>query len=488
MRNWRSKIGLILVLGLLTACSPKVENPQTVDQLPNIYPDYTNITIPQNIAPLNFMFQADDVEAVGVKLHCGAYAYEQTVRGKKIGFPMDTWKEILQKGTSKEIQVQTYARINGQWKGYSTFTWTVVPEEIDSYVTYRLIEPGYEVWNHIQIEERNITDFSTKLLADNSLLGNQCMNCHTHGGDQGQFSFFYIRGAGGGTILNRGKGLEKVTLKNSEMNGATVYGDFEKSGRYGVFSTNVIMPSFHSTQARRLEVYDTTSDLCVADFQQQRMILSPLTADSTRMETFPTFAPDGKTIYFCSSEKIDSLPSHVEQLHYSLCKIAFDPEKGEWGNKVDTLWNARTEKGSANFPKVSPDGKFLLFTRSDYGTFPIWHKEADLYLMNLATGESKNLKAANSNRSDTYHTWSVNSRWIAFASKRGDGQYGRVYFAYLDKNGEAHKAFVLPQEDPEKDLLNLKSYNIPDLSTVSMPYDAEKIAALNKELQATAYK
>lgn len=489
MKSWINKTILLLLPWMLAACTPKIENPQQVDELPVIYPDYTDITIPQNIAPLNFMFQDAETEAVGIELSCGNDRYTLTSNGQKICFPLSEWKAYIASHKKQEISVQTYAKKAGKWLAYKPFTWQVAEEEIDHYLTYRLIEPGYEVWNALQIEERCLTDFSSRTLADNSLLGNNCMNCHIHGGDQGQFSFFYIRGEGGGTILNRGKGLEKVALKSSQMAGATVYGDMEPSGRYSVFSTNVIMPSFHSTAARRLEVYDTTSDLCVADFEQQRMILTPLTSDSTKFETFPTFAPDGKTIYYCSSEVVDSLPANIEKLQYSLCKISFDKEKGKWGNQVDTLWNARKERGSANFPKVSPDGKYLLFTRSDYGTFPIWHKEADLFLINLSTGTCKSLNEANSDRSDTYHTWSTNSHWIAFASKRGDGQYGRVYLAYIDAQGQARKAFVLPQKDPEKDLLNLKSYNIPDLSNVSMPYDAQGIAAFNRnQPNATVYK
>ena len=474
----RISIFPIWITFLLIGCTPEVKDAENVDVFPSIYPDYTDITVPCNIAPLNFMFTEDGVEAVSIELSCGEDSYQKTYRGEKISFDLNDFKSWTRKHKGQVTEVQTFARIHGQWKKYRVFTWDIANEEIDSYLTYRLIEPGYEVWNQIQIEERCTENFDSKLLADNSLLGNKCMNCHVHGGNQGQYSFFYVRGEGGGTLLNRDGKLSKVTLKNPQMNGATVYGDFHPTGRYGVFSTNVIMPAFHSKDARRLEVYDTTSDLCIADFEHNHMILSPLTADSTKFETFPTFSADGTRIYYCGADVEQPLPEQVEKLHYSLCSISFDASKGEWGTQVDTLWNARTEGGSANFPKASPDGRYLLFTRSDYGTFPIWHKEADLYLIDLKTGEVQNLSEANSDRSDTYHTWSHNSRWIAFASKRGDGQYGRVYFAYLDKEGHAHKAFALPQKDPEKDLLNLKSYNIPDLSTVSMPYDAQSMVNL----------
>ena len=138
------------------------------------------------------------------------------------------------------------------------------------------------------------------------------------------------------------------------------------------------------------------------------------------------------------------LPDSVQQLRYSLCRTAFDANHGAWGDRVDTLWNARLEKGSVCHPKASPDGRYLLYTFADYGTFPSWHRDTELQLMDLQTGAIDSLPMVNSSLSDTYHSWSAGSRWFAFASKRGDGQYGRVYFAYLDAEGKAHKPFVLP--------------------------------------------
>ena len=126
----------------------------------------------------------------------------------------------------------------------------------------------------------------------------------------------------------------------------------------------------------------------------------------------------------------------------------------------------------ASFLKVSPDNRYLLFTIADYGTFPIWHKEANLQLLDLNTKRINPLHIVNSERSDTYHSWSSNSRWIAFASKRIDGQYGRIYFSHIDQEMNATKPFVLPQADPEHDDINLKSYNIPELSNGYVYFDA----------------
>ena len=137
--------------------------------------------------------------------------------------------------------------------------------------------------------------------------------------------------------------------------------------------------------------------------------------------------------------------------------------------------------GSVCFPKASPDGRFLLFTVADYGTFPIWHRETDLHMMNLRNKEMLDLSEVNSDRSDTYHSWSSTGRWFVFASKRGDGQYGKPYFSYVTEEGQVSKPFLLPQEDAEHYDYTLKSYNIPELSATPVPFDAEDIRLIYQQ-------
>lgn len=474
----------IFLLAGLAACTPKPENVTHVTECAPIYPDYTDITIPYNIAPLNFMIEGAD----GLQVTVYGDTDSLLVSGRdKVCFPIGKWKKLLSRQKGKSIMVHITALMSGKWLAYPSFQWQVAADAIDGYLSYRLIEPGYEVWNNLQLCERNLEDFSEKVIADNKLTGGNCMNCHTYGKQNGQLSMFHLRGKNGGTILNRNGKLRKLNLKNDSMISAAVYGDFHPSGRYAVFSSNIIIPAFHAKGSKRLEVYDTQSDLAIADFDQNRMILSPLTHDKKVLETFPAFSADGNWIYYCSAPQT-ALPDSISQLRYSLCRISFDSENGRWGEKVDTLWNACEQKGSVCFPKVSPDGNYLLFTRADYGTFPIWHQETDLYMLNLSTGAIHECKTINSDRSDTYHSWSSNSHWFVFASKRGDGQYGKPYFAYLDKEGKTYKPFVLPQKDPEHYVQTFKSYNIPELSESPLPFDAIKIKQVYENVPAEPFK
>ena len=174
----------------------------------------------------------------------------------------------------------------------------------------------------------------------------------------------------------------------------------------------------------------------------------------------------------------------MSQLQYSLVSIGFDQLTGTLGTSLDTLVNARRPQPDAQrsrltsvcHPRVSPDGKYMLYTVAHYGTFPIWHPEADQQLMNLQTRQTVSLARVNSPRSDTYHSWSSNSRWFVFASKRDDGLYGKPYFCYIDRQGRAHKPFCLPQRHPSFYDHCLKSFNVPELGRGPLPFTAADVA------------
>ena len=471
MRKFFIHIILLGFLSFLTSCTPTPKDVVMQDELPPIYPDYCDVTIPENIAPLNFLLRAD-CEAIEVK----AVDLTLNASGNEAVFDIDDWKALMQQSADKEVEVTVTALINGTWQQYRSFKWQVVSDKVDPYLTYRLIEPDYEIWNHVQIQQRCVENFDVNALGHYEQLENRCMNCHTYANQDPNLSMMYVRGPGGGAILNRNGVLSKLNIPGS------VYFGFSPTGRYITYSTQKIIPAFHSLASKRLEVYDAASNVFVADMQEHRVISSPLLSDSLKFETFPTFSPDGKYIYYCSADTV-SLPQDIKNLQYSLVRIPFDESTGTIGTQVETLFSER----SVCHPRLSPDGRFVLYTVADYGTFPIWHPEADLQMINLQTGAIDSLSMVNSEKSDTYHSWSSNSRWFVFASKRDDGLYGKPYFCYVDKDGKAHKPFCLPQEHPTFYDNNLKSFNAPELGKGKVPFDVDDVAKTMKE-QAISFK
>ena len=460
-------VGLLFTIhySLFTSCTPMPKDVVVQDLLPPVYPDYCDVTIPENIAPLNFLLRAD-CEAIVVK----AGDITINTKGNEVTFDLDEWKTLMTQNAGSEISVTITALIDGRWIEYKPITWQVVKDRVDPYLTYRLIEPDYEIWNNVQIQQRCVENFDVNAIGHYEQLENRCMNCHTYANQDPQLSMMYVRGPNGGAILNRNGKLSKLNIPGS------VYFGFSPTGRYITYSTQKIIPAFHSLASKRLEVYDATSNVYVADMQEHRIISSPLLCDSLKFETFPTFSPDGKYIYYCSADTI-SLPQDIRSLQYSLVRIPFDESTGTIGSQVDTLFCQR----SVCHPRISPDGRYILYTVADYGTFPIWHPEADLQMMNLETGSIDSLAIVNSQKSDTYHSWSSNSRWFVFASKRDDGLYGKPYFCYVDKDGKAHKPFCLPQQYPSFYDHNLKSFNAPELGKGKVPFDVDDVAKAMKQ-------
>ena len=237
---------------------------------------------------------------------------------------------------------------------------------------------------------------------------------------------------------------------------------------------------FHTTDRNRIEVMDFASDVVVYDVEQHTILKSSLLSTPEAFETFPTFSPDGRTLYFCSADSV-SMPGNYDRVHYSLCSIGFDPDSRSFANRIDTLYNVRREGGSVSFPRVSPDGRFLMFTRSHYGNFSIWHREADLYLADLTDGSIRPLDSLNSHEVESYHSWSSNGRWVVFSSRRMDGLYTRPYIAYIDEEGNTGKPFVLPQERSDYYTMLMKSYNIPEFITGPVTVEGHAITQIAKQ-------
>ena len=196
------------------------------------------------------------------------------------------------------------------------------------------------------------------------------------------------------------------------------------------------------------------------------------------LESYPVWSPDGNYMYFVSADDVDLDENFTPAAMYHLLRVPFDSQTRSFGEKVDTLYNARKSGASASYPRVSPDGRYLLYTLSDYGTFPIWHDRADLGMMDLQTMEDVDISMWNDSESaDSYHSWSSNGRWVMYGTRRIDGRYTRVYLAHFSEDGTPDKPFLLPQEDPRHNMWRLMSYNVPEFidGEVALPEEAEEL-------------
>lgn len=484
----------------MTSCSstPSVPtNYQQESRVPNIFPDYTDVTIPSNIAPLNFAVNEGAKSIVArFTSTAGEFVYGED---NKAIIDEAEWKQMLEASKGKDIKVEVFAEIQGQWKAFKPFNIHVAQEEIDAYLSYRLIQPSYVAYEKLILAQRNLTNFEEEVIYDNMLVNTekdgQCINCHSYQNYKTERMQFHMRQALGGTMIADNGNIKKVDLKTDSTISAGVYPAWHPTLNLIAYSTNKTGQSFHTKDKAKIEVQDTESDLILYDVEKNEV--TTIAADENEMEIFPTWSPDGKTLYFGSAHfeyLEDSLAHETEMIKrykeckYSIYKMAFNEKTHKFGPR-EMVYDAAAEGFSATLPRVSPDGRYLYFARGEFGCFHVWHPDADIFVIDLKSNEVRKLENVNSDRAESYPAISSNGRWLTFISRRDDGNYSRAYFAYIDKNGKAHKAFEMPQKDPNFYTFFLRSYNRPEFTVEAVKQRPQDFAAVaKKDAEKATYK
>ena len=484
-------IGFIGLMGLigLVGCTETVSDARQETAQPHIYPDYLGVTIPVNIAPLNFCMadeKASCIDAVVTDRH-GNNLHSQG--DESIDFDSDDWNTLLGQNRGDSLSVTVSAKYDDGWHTYRPFSIYVSPDSIDYGICYRLIEPGYEVWSKMGIYERDLSSFDERALIENTQFEG-CVNCHSFNRGNPADMSLHIRGPHGATLLRQNYGpVTAYNTKTDQTLGLCVYPYWHPSGRYIAYSTNTTSQLFHSANHNRIEVFDTASDLQVYDVEKNELLLSPLLKNDSIYETFPVFSADGRSLYFCAARPPLSFGEGkgvgLDSIRYNLYRIDFDPATGTFGDSIETVIDAEAQHKSVSFPRPSYDGRFLCYTLSDYGQFSIWHHEADLYLFDLSTKESRPMTAANSDDTESFHNWSTNSRWMVISSRRDDGLFTRPYFCHVDDKGNVTKAFMLPQRNPRRFYRDrFLSFNVPDFIIGPTRFDGNKASrVINDEFR-----
>lgn len=485
----------IFILSAIALCFAACSSDGTISRSDSyeaeIYPDYKDVTIPCNIAPMNFSVVDSSATDYALLIESGDSRIWVNADGKDFKISKSDWKEMLSKKVngpktkdSGKISFTIARKEGSEWVGGKPFCMNVVPDSIDEFLTYRLVPPGYEGWYRMGLYQQQLSTSEEEVIFENSHLNGACMNCHTVGSQRADRTLFHVRSFFGGTYLNHDGIVERLDAKTDSTIGSFVYPSWHPNGKLIAISVNKTAQTFHTSDKNRIEVFDYASDMIVYDIDKHEIFSTPILKQPNQWETYPNFSPDGKWLYFCSAPAVGSVELNHAKVKYSLYRIAFDAEKQQFGNEIETVLSYNADEilpenasdslkavgRSISFPRISPDGNFLVCTIHKHGNFSIWHKDADLYLINLRDINSKtnikNLKNINSDQTDSYHSWSSNSRWLVFSSRRDDGLYTRPYFTYIDKDGNTYKPFMLPQDNPRKHYTELDySYNVPEFMT-----------------------
>jgi hypothetical protein len=215
----------------------------------------------------------------------------------------------------------------------------------------------------------------------------------------------------------------------------------------------------------------------LAVYNRERKTFSSLPGadDPQYVQSNPSWSPDGKYVVFARGrvpklgkvdakdsfavlpEELDKYVTRSEKFLFDLYRVPFND--GE-GGKAEPLRGASDNGLSNYFAKYSPDGKWIVFCRAE--SFMLLQPDSEMYIIPAEGGEPRRLKA-NTRRMNSWHTWSPNSRWLAFASKV-NGPYTQLFLTHIDEQGES---------TPPVELANFTSAdraaNIPEF--VNLPAD-----------------
>ncbi|OHB84119.1 MAG: hypothetical protein A2Z38_09670 [Planctomycetes bacterium RBG_19FT_COMBO_48_8] len=470
----RSKILIILLfvyIAVVTLCpgcksrKPNFENCPSIKKQPSISPDYTNTTLPPNIAPTNFIIK-ETASAYFVRISSEeGEDIDIHSRSADIRIPVKPWEKLLNRNRSKSLLITIFIRNKeGKWSRLAPIENFIAPEEIDSHLVYRLMKPLYQYWDKLGIYQRDLSGYDERPIVLNTAMGKNCVNCHSFHNYNPDRMIFHMRAGAVGTsmILAYDNETYKVDTSTS-FNHATSYRSWHPNGQIIAFAFNTVKQIFHAV-GKNLDVYDRASDLLLYNVKTNTITTSPKISTSERMETYPEWSPDGRYLYFCSSPALDIYDTDehpLKKMRYDLMRISYDVQTDSWGEIEPVLLASKLGLSVAH-PKLSPDGKYILFCMSEYTYFPLYMPDSDLYLLDTETLEFHKPEKINSDRAESYHCWSSNGRWVVFSSKRQDGLCTHPYFSYFDSNGSFSKPFLLPQKDPEYQQSRVIVYNIPE--------------------------
>ncbi|HEC43452.1 MAG TPA: hypothetical protein ENI20_11545 [Bacteroides sp.] len=174
--------GLILFSGLffLISCTTTDDTVRYIDRAPILEPDYAGVTIPQNVAPMNFIVKEEANSFMLEASSSNGRNLSIKSSDEVIKFPVKSWNKLLSENQGGEIilKVQTLDKEKVLTQ-YDPVYLYVANEPIDPYLCYRLLYPGYESWSQIEIIQRNIEDFDESSLVENQMIENNCVNCHS---------------------------------------------------------------------------------------------------------------------------------------------------------------------------------------------------------------------------------------------------------------------------------------------------------------------
>jgi tetratricopeptide (TPR) repeat protein len=208
--------------------------------------------------------------------------------------------------------------------------------------------------------------------------------------------------------------------------------------------------------------YPTKGILEWYDRQTGRRQPLPGADDPRYVQTGGFWSPDGKWIVFARAlarepyDKNRPLANYANDpnetpIQYDLYRVPFNEGKG---GAAEPITGAGRNGMSNSFPKVSPDGKWIVFVEAKNGE--VMRPDSQLYIVPFAGGVARRLRA-NMAPMNSWHSWSPNGKWLVFSSK-ARGPYTQMYLTHIDAGGNSSPAILIDDATAANRAVNLPEF------------------------------
>ena len=256
-----------------------------------------------------------------------------------------------------------------------------------------------------------------------------------------------------------------TTVKPSAAGGQ--YASVSKVGMQQDVKSQLLFYVANFKAYKFLQVFYPTRGIMVwYDRAAKRLQPLPGADDPRFVQANSTWSPDGKYLVFVRAQAKDPYPQggkpalyandpNEPPIQYDLYRIPFNEGKG---GKAEPIRGASQNGKSNSFPKISPDGRWIVFVQARNGL--LMRPDSELYIVPAAGGQARRMRC-NTSLMNSWHSFSPNGRWLVFSSK-SRSPYTQMYLTHLDENGNDSPPILVDNTTAANRAVNIPEFvNVP---------------------------
>lgn len=387
-----------------------------------------------------------------------------TTKRTELTLTAKDWESVKHRssGTSAAVHIFGYNRSAPTViRGYTKVTFEISKDVVGAPLFYREVKPPFELatrdMSRIRWRFDRIASTSPRIVLSNPPV---CGSCHSFSGD-GQSFVIDLDHRGNKGSFAAVRAAEQTVITADEMH---TWNDFQKDDRNtngflsrispdGRYVVGMVNDLFIVNRENFMDFFFPIKGI-LAVYDRENKTYSPLPGadDPDYVHCNACWSPDGKMIVFIRAKALDSpyetdnyylppdesldLLKTIDGFRYDVYRIPFNNGAG---GIAEPLVGASNNGMSNFFPRYSPDGQWIVYCQAK--SYIMVQPESKLHIIPAEGGQSR-LMRCNNPGMNSWHSWSPNSRWLVFSSKR-HSPFTQLFLTHIDEQGRSSPAVRL---------------------------------------------